>query len=164
MKIKPFFYNLAPNVSVQEVPKLDGLAATFIQNSFDYNDLYECCCELTSLCDYVRPSDAFNAAFQRAALRYYCTLTWRILKLLPPSVGFLQDVAARKPIDFSEQASSAELSKWRVFILSNGIRLSEASFAGWVKVSLVFCCCRNLLMTSFLLGWIDKARSERRSS
>lgn len=122
--MKPLFYNLAPEISCCDVPKLDGLAASFLLNSNDYNELYECLIELLTY-DRVQIDDE-TTTFKHTVFSYVSTIVWRLIGFLPPSVQFLQrfnDLPAEK-ID----------EKLLICFLRVGLRLSDASFANWVKV------------------------------
>lgn len=130
--MKPLFYNIAPDVSCCDVPKLDGLAANFILNSNDYNELYECLLELLTF--YRVQVDDETITFKQTVFSYTNNVVWRIVGFLPPSVNIVKTLNDIKPEKVDE--------KQLLFLLRVGTRLNEQSFSNWIKVgakNIFFC-------------------------
>ncbi len=96
------FYNLhnppeLPTVQ-QEVPKLDGLALSFLLGATEiiyYRQIYDALVTLLQVlhqADLKRECD--NPISAMAATHYCFAVSWRVLQSLPPSVEFLQELIA----------------------------------------------------------------------
>jgi len=80
--------------SVQDTPKVDGLAVSFLLSNPDqlnYDKFYDAVISLLaagSQRDQMLGSDW--TAFDAAAVRYHMTICWRLLGCLPPSAAFVK--------------------------------------------------------------------------
>ncbi|KAK7478490.1 hypothetical protein BaRGS_00030249, partial [Batillaria attramentaria] len=97
--MKPRFYNLGPpDATTQDVPKIDGLACSCLLSStetLDYGQLYNACIKLLmagSRCDVTKPK---LSPLDASAMHYHFLLVWRLLACLPPSVDYIDTLAAR---------------------------------------------------------------------
>ena len=131
----PKFYNLfdAPKEFSNEVPKLDGLALSFIlstNESLKYVQLYQALIENLSVAKSVKieKKNGFLSTVQ------YCfSLTMRVLQSLPPSVEFLESLPSSPYLN--ENGDMDTCSLLHSLILSH--RLNDKHFGIWVKDSLV---------------------------
>ncbi|VDP08017.1 unnamed protein product [Soboliphyme baturini] len=126
--ITPCFYYLCqPPSLLCGVPKIDGLAASFIQNSFSYRHLYSCFMELMYSCfqiDRYENSDSL----QRCCRYFNGTMLWRLLGIFPPSAAFLRKFLTSGPSDmtFSEV----------LMVVRIGMRLFDPAFTAWIREGL----------------------------
>ena len=131
----PKFYNLfdTPKEFSNEVPKLDGLALSFIlstNESLKYVQLYQALIENLSVAKSVQieKKNGFLSTVQ------YCfSLTMRVLQSLPPSVEFLESLPSSPYLN--ENGDMDTCSLLHSLILSH--RLNDKHFGIWVKDSLV---------------------------
>ena len=131
----PKFYNLfdMPKEFSNEVPKLDGLALSFIlstNESLKYVQLYQALIENLSVAKSVQleKKNEFLSAVQ------YCfSLTMRVLQSLPPSVEFLESLPSSPYLN--ENGDMDTCSLLHSLVLCH--RLNDKNFSIWVKDSLV---------------------------
>ncbi|XP_074655636.1 E3 ubiquitin-protein ligase UBR4-like [Tubulanus polymorphus] len=102
VEMNPRFYNLAPPdfiYNTQDVPKIDGLACTFILGNPDvlnYNVFYQTIISLLAAGSKYKPSTVpgeKTSALDTCSVHYYFLVCWRLLNCLPPSVGFMKMLA-----------------------------------------------------------------------
>ena len=129
------FYNLfeVPTEFNPEVPKLDGLALSFIlgtTESLKYAQLYQALIENLDLAKNVNPG---KDPMHLASIQYCFALTIRTLELLPPSIEFLDSLSGAPYLNENGEADMSSIL--HSLIICH--RLNDKSYAGWVKDSLV---------------------------
>jgi E3 ubiquitin-protein ligase UBR4 len=134
----PRFYNLfeAPQSTEfsQEVPKLDGLALSFIlgtSESLKYAQLYQALIDNLSIVQVPMIEDKKIAYL--ASIQYCFTLTMRTLQSLPPSVEFVESLSGAPYLNENGEADTCSLL--HSLILCH--RMNDKQFATWMKDSLV---------------------------
>jgi E3 ubiquitin-protein ligase UBR4 len=132
---RPRYYLLSPLAapsSSMEVPKLDGLAVSFLLTSpeiLDYAGLYEALMtSLTSINTLIETGDT-----RRRVVHYSFAVIWRLLHSLPPPAPVLAKLAAEgrrsEPL-----ALGYGLSLHGVVL---GLRSGNKAFATWMREGLV---------------------------
>ena len=129
------FYNLfeVPVEFNPEVPKLDGLALSFIlgtTESLKYAQLYQA---LIDNLDMAKCVDTNQKPMHLASIQYCFALTLRTLELLPPSVEFLESLAGAPYLNENGEADMSSIL--HSLIICH--RLNDKQYSGWVKDSLV---------------------------
>ena len=129
------FYNLfeIPAEFNPEVPKLDGLALSFIlgtSESLKYAQLYQA---LIDNLDIAKSVDNDKKPMHMASIQYCFALTLRTLELLPPSIEFLESLAGAPYLNENGEADMSSIL--HSLIICH--RLNDKQYAGWVKDSLV---------------------------
>ena len=144
----PRFYNLYALsdmlfASANEVPKLDGLAISFVLGTSDglnYGQFYQ------ALIDSLQVVDQTGGKRERmyemlAALQYCFSLSWRLLQSLPPSIEYLDQFAADDDEEEDDDdATSSDLPIEHHALLHKlmlASRLSQKVFVSWIKDALV---------------------------
>jgi E3 ubiquitin-protein ligase UBR4 len=142
----PRFYNLYAHsdmlfASANEVPKLDGLAISFILGTADtlhYGQLYEALINSLQVVHQTGTRREKNQQFENLSATQYCfSVTWRLLQSLPPSIEYLEDLVTEgEDIDEKEEEESIELhALLHKLMLSS--RLGQKVFVTWIKDALV---------------------------
>ena len=130
---KPRFFLLSPTsyTTSMEVPKLDGLAVSFLLTSpetLDYPGLYEA---LVDRIDIVKSGDGESLG---KASNYCFNVLWRLLQSLPPPAPFLARLETLAGIKEPDQTLSYGIILHALII---GPRTSSKNFSTWIKDSLV---------------------------
>ena len=132
----PKYFNLfsPPEIAStgQEVPKLDGLACSFVlgtPDSLNYDNLYQALIDLLQVVEsYADTKAEKNRAMEAMFATQYCfELTWRMVQSLPPSVAFLECLSDDKEMHICSMLHSLILCP----------RLGNKVFGAWIKDALV---------------------------
>ena len=130
---KPHYYLLSPTIytTSMEVPKLDGLAVSFLLGSpetLDYAGLYE---SLVDRIDIVKSGAGEGLG---KGTNYCFNILWRLLQSLPPPAPFLARLETLAGIKEPDQTLSYGFILHALII---GPRSANKNFSTWVKEGLV---------------------------
>ena len=153
----PRFYNLfAVNdvPSIQEIPKLDGLACSFLLGTSDmltYGQIYDSLIKLLQIihqADLHREGGSGSADNVEAvsATQYCFIVVWRVLQSLPPSVEFLEGLVSPPATERAAGIMTSPCTMLHTLILCP--RTGHKVLSAWIKDSLVkqgqVCSCSLL--------------------
>ncbi|XP_052722001.1 E3 ubiquitin-protein ligase UBR4-like isoform X2 [Crassostrea angulata] len=128
----PRFFNLGPvDLNIQDAPKVDGLACSFLLSNadvMDYNALYDACIILLSTGSNCDKNQTKLSLLDTAAMHYHFLITWRLLACLPPSIQYLQML--ENGITHMDNSFLLHTLRWAP-------RLSHKIFTSWMKDCLV---------------------------
>lgn len=136
----PRFYNLFAVTdvpSIQEIPKLDGLACSFLLGTTDmlyYGEIYH---SLIKLLQVIHQSDLHSGGSGNEAIsatQYCFSIVWRVLQSLPPSVEFLEGLVSPQATA-DEAFLSSPCTMLHTLILCP--RTGHKVLSAWIKDSLV---------------------------
>ena len=125
-------FNVTELSTIQEVPKLDGLALSFIlatSDSLDYGTFYR---SLINLVGIIYQADLQQESSSEALLatKNCFSLVWRTLQCLPPSSEFLESLVSAKVTESMEPTTMLH-----ALILCP--RMNHKLLGTWIKDSLV---------------------------
>ncbi len=139
----PRYYNLFSVTdvpSVQEIPKLDGLACSFLlgtSDSLHYGQIYDSLIRVLGVIHqadhWTIDSDSDESIEGLAATQYCFTIVWRLLQSLPPSVEFLESLVGPQ----SEMGKTATTPCMLLHTLILCPRTGHKVLSAWIKDSLV---------------------------
>ncbi|XP_064650064.1 E3 ubiquitin-protein ligase UBR4-like isoform X3 [Lineus longissimus] len=132
-EMRPRFYNLSPaEYKNQDIPKIDGLACTFILSnaeSLNYNVLYNALIAMQGAgADLEKIPEGKVSQLDACSIHYHYLICWRLLASLPPSVEYVQSLESSPAVD--SDLHLLHTLKW-------GARLGNKTFSAWVKDWLV---------------------------
>ena len=138
----PRFYNLfAVNdvPSIQEIPKLDGLACSFLLGTSDqiaYGQIYESLIKLLQIIHQADLCAKDTDNLEHVSATQYCfIIVWRVLQSLPPSVEFLEGLLSPPATEKAAGIMASPCTMLHTLILCP--RTGHKVLSAWIKDSLV---------------------------
>ena len=134
--IRPRFYLLSSIESNnQDLPKLDGLACSFLlapSDSFKYSTLYDSILNILHVvhqCEFHSVHKDKRDYSALCAVQYCFAVAWRLVQCLPPSVGVMENLSTSTGIE-ADQAALLHALLW-------GPRSAHKVYNAWITDCLV---------------------------